>query len=237
MSTLLIVVVLAFLGSINAQFSCPAPWVENPTLDGHRFVLGAWRSLSVAISFDIQWHHATACLVDTGAEVTFISDRVALHYPNHFMCHNKLLQGIFGVGAEVIGYLNVCFTTLYITGDVHSSAVVLVPPFADTVFTSRHKCIIGFSTLEATHAEINFRCGHISFVKGNHSEETFREDVVASMIGLGINMDSLIPYNLLNPNISENAEKMMASNEGKFILFSSISNLGRISTGVQLQRR
>lgn len=239
MSTMLTVVLLVLvLLSVDAQFTCPAPWLgENSTLVGSQFTLGIWRSLSIGISTDAQMINSTACIVDTGAEVTFISDRVAKHYPSKFMCHNKLMQGFYGVGAEMIDYMYICFASLYINRDVRTSAVVLVQAVADPVFTTKHKCILGFGTLEATQAEINFRCGYISFVKGNHSEETFREDVSIAMDGLGITMDSLIPYNLLNHNISENAEQMKKNHEGKYILFSSIAKLGSLSSGLQWSRR
>jgi hypothetical protein len=227
-----LIISLAFLLAFcGAQFTCPAAGMDG-NLTSSRFETGVWRSLSIAISLDIQRVHSTLCLVDTGAELTFISDRFAHHFPSHFMCHNKLLQGIYGVGAQMIGYLYICFISLYITNDVHSSAVVLVPPLGEAAFTSRHKCILGFSTLEATQAEINFRCGHISFVKGNYSEE-----ILVAMFGLGINMDSLISYDLLNPNITKNVEEMKINNEDKYILVSPISNLARISSALQFHRR
>jgi hypothetical protein len=125
------------------------------------------------------------------------------------MCHNQLMQGIYGVGAHMVGYLYICFTKIYISANIKSTAVVLVTPVADKTFTTKHKCILGYSTLEATQYVLDFRCGHALFSKGDFVEQFFYEDVRVSMVALGINEQSLIPFDQLNPNITANVEALI----------------------------
>jgi hypothetical protein len=216
------------------QTTCPRPWeVPNSSFEGKSFSLGE-RHLTLPIALDSNFLNRTTCLLDTAADVTMISDRMALHYPSHFMCHNQLMQGIYGRGAHTVGHLYICFTKIYISANIKSTAVVLVTPVADKTFTTKHKCILGYSTLEVTQCVLDFRCRHILFSKGEFMEQSLLyEDVRVSMFALGINEESLIPYDQLNPNITENVEALKLAGKGKHILTSSIANLGFISSSIK----
>lgn len=218
----------------SGEFTCAAPWTQsNSSLEGMSFDRGIRRSLSIVISFDSEDLHKIPCLIDTGAKYTLISDMFAHRHPSYFMCHNHLIQGVFGVGAQMTGYLYVCFTDLYITRNVKSSAIVLIPPFSDPTFSSKHKCKMGFSTLETTSAVIDFRCGHISFVTGQFTEESFLGQVDSAMFGLGISMQELVPYDQLNPNITENVETIIKAGKGSHILITTVGHLVRMSSGMR----
>lgn len=231
---MLILLSLILHENCSGQFTCAAPRTEaNSSIEGTSFDRGAWRSLSIAISLDGEALHKTSCLIDTGAKYTLISNTFAHRHPSYFMCHNHLIQGVFGVGAQMVGYLYICFTALYVTRNVKSSAVVLIPSYTDTTFSSKHKCILGFSTLEATYSVIDFRCGHISFVKGEFKEESFLGNVDMAMSGLGITMKELVPYDLLSSNITENVETIVRAGKGNHIIITSIGHLGRMSSGMR----
>lgn len=54
----------------------------------------------------------------------------------------------------------------------------------------------GFSTLETIYSVNDFRCGHISFAKGEFTEECFLVNVNSAMFGLGVTMTELVPENV-----------------------------------------
>lgn len=158
-------------------------------------------------------------IVDTACQVTTVSQYLAKANPNDFLCSNKIISVLFGVGEAPVGSVYLCKTTLKLPG-ASLETFVLVPAYHDKKVGKYQ--LLGMDALFQLKFDLNLDLGYISWAKGEivSTSPKYRETMQIFSI-LGLSESDLVPYDKVDKDIA--SATTVALNNGTFLSVNAMS--------------